>query len=122
MCSIAGAVRLNFGHKATVIVVWDGARHCAEEGKSMHMPIKPGFSVRRRISADVARIAVWQIKGEEVRLLLDPADDNQRLAKVRLTVPRRMAQWDKHLPRTAFFAAHIIFDDGVATIEPAFVA
>lgn len=98
MGAITGAVRHNPGHKAAVIVVKDGARHRAKKGEGMHMPVKPGFGVRRRISADVARIAVWQIKGKEVRLLLDPADDNQRFAKVRLPVPRRMAQGDKHLP------------------------
>ena len=58
----------------------------------MHVPVQPGFIVRRRISADVACIAVRQIKGEEKRLLLDTANDNQRFAKVRLAMPWGMAQ------------------------------
>ena len=62
------------------------------------MPIKPGFGVRRRIRADVARIAMRQIKGKEVGLLLNPADNNQRFAKVRLPMPWGMAQGHKHLP------------------------
>ena len=32
-----------------------------------------------------------------------------------------VAQWHKHLACTAFLAAHIIFDDGVTAVEPAFV-
>jgi hypothetical protein len=36
---------------------------------------------------------VRKIEGEEVRLLLHAADDDQRLAKVRLRMSRRMAQW-----------------------------
>ncbi len=98
LCSIAGAVRLDFGHKATVIVVKDGARHRTEKGKGMHMPVKPSLGVGRRVRANIARIAVWQVKGKEVRLLLNTANDNQGFAKVGLTMPRRMAQRDKHLP------------------------
>ena len=64
----------------------------------MDMSIKPGFGVRSGISTGVTRIAVREIKGKEVRLLLNPANDNQRFAKVCLSVPWGMAQRDEHLP------------------------
>ena len=88
----------------------------------MHMPIKPGFGVSCRISADIAGITVRQIKGKKVRLLFDPANDSQRFAKVSLTMPGRMAQRNKHLPRTTLLRTHIVFDKSIAAIKPAFIA
>ena len=87
----------------------------------MYMPIKPSLGIRRRISADITGNAVRQIKGKEVRLLFEPADHNQRFAKIRLTVTRRMAQRHKHLARTALPAARIVFDDGVSAVEPTLI-
>ncbi|EFO29951.1 hypothetical protein TRICHSKD4_5791 [Roseibium sp. TrichSKD4] len=120
--AIAGAVRHDLGHKTAVIVVKDRAWHCPEEGKGMHMSIKPGFGVSFRISANIARITVRQIKGKKVRLLFDPANDNQRFAKVSLAMPWRMAQRHKHLPRAALLRTHIVFDNRIAAIKPAFIA
>ena len=62
-----------------------------------------------------------QIKGKEMRLLLDPADNDQRFAKIRLAMTRRMAQGYKHLLTATLLAAHIVFDDGVAAVEPTFI-
>lgn len=63
-----------------------------------------------------------QIKREEVRLLLYPTNDNQRFAKIRLPIPRRMAQRHKHLLADALPGTHIVFYNRIATIKPAFVA
>ena len=78
--------RHDLGHQAPIIIVKDRARHSPEEGKGVNMSIKPSFCVRSRIGADVTGIAVRQIKGEDVRLPLDPANRNQRFTKIRLTV------------------------------------
>ena len=78
--------RHDLGHKATVIVVQERAWHRAEEREGMYMPIKPSLGIRRRISADITGIAVRQIKGKEVRLLFNTPNNNQRFAKIRLTV------------------------------------
>ena len=51
---------------------------------------------------DVACITVRQVKGKEVRLLFNPADHNQRFAKVRLPMPWGMAQRNKHLDDAAW--------------------
>ena len=86
------------------------------------MSVQPGFGVRRRISVDVACITVRQVKGKEVRLLFNPADHNQRFAKVRLPMPWGMAQRNKHLPRAALLRTHIVFDNRVSAIISAFIA
>jgi len=65
---------------------------------------------------------VWQVKGKEVRLLFNSTDDNQRFAKVRLAVPRGVAQWDKHLLAAALLGTHIVFYNRVSAIIPAFIA
>ena len=63
----------------------------------MNMAINPGLGDRRRISPNKARIAVRQIQGEEMRLLLNPADHNHGFAEIRLGMAGGMGQWDKHL-------------------------
>ena len=69
-----------------------------------------------------AGIAVGQIHRQEMRFLLDTADDDQRLAEVGLGVTRRMRQRNKHLARTQRLFLDIIFHDGIATGEAVFVA
>ena len=56
---------------------------------------------RRAVCAHATRVAVRQVEGKKVRLLLHPADDHPRLAKVRLRVSRRMRQRHEHLPAPA---------------------
>jgi len=46
--------------------------------------VDPGFRCRRRVSPHETGIAVRQVHDEEMRLLLDPADDDHRLAEVGL--------------------------------------
>ena len=43
-----------------------------------------------------------------MRFLLDPADHNQRFAKISLGVARCVVQRDKHLPPPALLIAHVI--------------
>ena len=77
------------------------------------------MSDSRRVGPDVAGVTVWQIKGEEVCLLFDPADHNQRFTKIRLAMSRWMAQRHKHLARASLFAANVVFDnpDRVKTLQ-----
>ena len=58
----------------------------------MNVTIDPGPGRRSRIRHDVTGIAVRQIEGKEVGLLLDATDDNRRLAEVGLRMARRMGQ------------------------------
>jgi len=73
----------------------------------MHMAIKPGFRVGGGIGANIAGVAVRWIKGKEMGLLFNTANDNQCLAKVRLpmsggdgsagqTSPVIRASWPAH--------------------------
>ena len=85
------------------------------------MAIHPGLRRRRRIGPHVTGIAVRQIHDEEVRLPLDPADDHDGLAEVRLGMSGRMRQRHEHLPPAAFALAHVILHDRVAAGEPVLV-
>ena len=62
------------------------------------MPIKPGLGVGRWIRADIAGIAMRQIKGKEVGLLFNTPNNNQSFPKVSLPMLRGMTQRHKHLP------------------------
>jgi hypothetical protein len=92
-------------------------RHPAEEGEGVDVAIDPGLGRRRRIGADKAGIAVRQVHDEEMGLLLHPADDDRRLAEVRLCMPGRMLQRHEHLPPPAFALPHIVLHDRVAAGE-----
>ena len=54
--------------------------------------------------------------------MLDPGDDRIRLAKVRLSLARRVRQRHEHLPQTTTPFAHVILDDGLLTREAMLVA
>lgn len=88
----------------------------------MDVAIDPGFGRRRRISPHEAGIAVRQVQDEEVRLLLDPADDDDGFAEVRLRMPGWMRQRHEHLPPAELPLAHVILDDRVAAGEAVLVA
>ena len=75
-------------------------------------------AVARGIRPHVARIAVRQVEGEEVRLLLDAADHHQRLADVRLRVAGRVVQRHEHLAAAALMLTQVCLHDGVAAGEP----
>lgn len=59
--------------------------------------IQPSLGVRGRICPDVTSITLRQIQREEIGLLLDTTDHNQRFTKVSLRMSRRMAERHKHL-------------------------
>jgi hypothetical protein len=108
------------GNKALVIIVKDRLGNCAKELKRMNMSIQPGFGVRRRICANIASIAVRQIKSKKVRLLLNATDHKQSFAEVGLSMARRMAQRHRHLFIATLFTANVVFDDRVSAGKSAF--
>ena len=55
-------------------------------------------------------------------LLLNPADDRNRLAKIDLRMAWRMGQWHKHLFEAHFVAADIQLYRCVAALVPMFIA
>ena len=87
----------------------------------MDLAVGPRLRRRRRIRADVTRIAVRQVEGEEMRFLLDPADDDHHLAEVRLRVPGRMVKRHEHLAAAPLMLAQVCLHDGVAAGEPVLV-
>ena len=114
----AGAIRQDARHQAFVIVIEHRERHTPEEGEGMNMSVDPGLRRRRRIGPDVTRIALRQVEGEEMRLLLDAPDADHRLAEVGLRMSRRVCQRHEHLAASPFLLAQVILDDRVATGEP----
>ena len=119
--AFACAIRQDAHHQASVVVVEHRPRHPAEESESMNVAVDPSLGGCRWIGPNVTRIAMRQIEREEVRFLLDPADHNQRFAKISLGVARCVVQRDKHLPPPALLIAHVILDDRVAAGEPVLV-
>ena len=63
----------------------------------MNVSVHTGIQCGRVVGPDIAGIALGQIESKEVDLLLHAAQDNNGLAKVRLTMPRRMRQRYEHL-------------------------
>ena len=116
--STARAIRLDARHKAFVIVIQTRQWHPTEKCKGVNVAIDPGLRRRRRIGPNVARIAVRQVKGKEVDLLLHPADHRQRFTEIRLGVTGRVVQRHKHLTATTLLLAHVVLHDRVATGEP----
>ena len=120
--SLPGAVRQDPGHQAFVVVIEDRQGNRPEERKGVNVTIQPSLGARCRIGPDVARIAVRQIKGEEVSLLLNTADHDKRFTKIRLRMTGRMAQRHEHLLARALLGPHVILDDRVAAIKSALIA
>ena len=96
--ALAGAIRQDARHQASVVVVEHRLRHPAEESKSMNVAIHPSLGRCRWIGPNVTRIAMRQVEREEVGFLLDPADHHQGFAEISLGVARGVVQRDKHLP------------------------
>ena len=65
------------------------------------MPVDPRLGRRRSVRPNVRRIALRQVKGEEMHLLLDPGDNRPRFPEIRLRVPWRMRQRHEHPPAMA---------------------
>ena len=87
----------------------------------MDVTVHPGLGGRRRIGPDEAGVAVRQVEGEEMRRLLDPADEHAGLAEIGLRVARRMVQRHEHLPAAPAMLADVVLHDGVAADEPVLV-
>ena len=83
----------------------------------MNMAINPGLGNRRRIGPNKAGIAVRQIQRKEMRLLLNSADHNQGLAKIRLGMARSMRQRYKHLTTASSMFPDIILDRRLAAAK-----
>ena len=83
----------------------------------MNVAIYPSLGRRRRIGPNVTRIAVRQVEREEVGPLLDPADDRNGFAEIRLGVARGVVQRHEHLLPAPLMIAHVVLDDGVAALE-----
>ena len=86
------------------------------------MAIHPGLRCRRGKSPHEAGIAVRQVYDEEMRLLLDAACDDHRLAEVGLSMAGRMRQRHEQFAAVPFPLPHVILDDGVAAGEPVLIA
>lgn len=82
--SLTFAIRHDLCAQATVIVVKHRLRRRAKEREGMDMLVQPSLGVRSSIGTDVTGITMWQIQREEIRLLLDTTNDNQRFTKVSL--------------------------------------
>ena len=86
------------------------------------MPVQPGLRRRRRVGRNEAGIAVGKCHDEKMRPILDAGDDRIRLAKVRLSMARRMGQRHKHLTPTKAPFPNVILHDGLFAREAMFVA
>ena len=87
----------------------------------MNVAIHPCLGYRRRIGPNVTRIAVRQVKREEVGLLLDPADEHHGFAKIRLGMARGVVQRHEHLLPAPLLIAHVVLHDRVAAREPVLI-
>ena len=83
----------------------------------MHVPVDPCLGRRRSVRANVRRIALRQLKGEEMHLLLDPGDDRPRFAEISLRVPWRMRQRHEHLPAMAATVLKPLLDQPGKLVE-----
>ena len=106
-CSVAQDPR----HRQLGVVVQDRRRHAAEERERRNVTGAERLRRLRRIGLHEAGIAVRQVHREEVDLPLHPADHRQRLAEVRLRVPRIMPQRHKHLALPLTLRQHVILHD-----------
>jgi hypothetical protein len=65
---------------------------------------------------------VRQVDGEEVRRLLDAADEHCRFAEIGLRMAGRVVQRHKHLAAATPMLADVVLHDGVAAGEPMLVS
>ena len=120
-CAPARPVALNARHQTPVVVVHNRQRDRAEERERVHVPVDPRLGRRRSVRPNVRRIALRQVKGEEMHLLLDPGDDRPRFAEISLRVPWRMRQRHEHLPAMAAMLTNVVLHDRVPTGESVLV-
>jgi len=102
-------------HSDRRVVVEDGPRHAAEPGERL------GVTEAERLSGFLGedhherRIAVRQVHGQEVALLLDAVDHHDRLAEVDLGMTGRMDQRHEHLAVPDLVLAHDILHHRIAS-------
>jgi hypothetical protein len=119
---LAGPVGQDARHQAAVVVVEHRPRHATEEREGVDVAVDPGLGGRRRIGADEAGVALRQVEGEEMRRLLDAADEHCRFAEIGLRVAGRVVQRHEHLAAATPMLADVVLHDGVAAGEPMLVS
>ena len=85
------------------------------------MAVAERFGRLRRIGDNETGVRVRQVKSKKVDLALHAADDAEGLAKIHLSVTRRVGQRHKHFLRPLPLRRHVILDDGDAASEPMLV-
>ena len=115
-------VTLDPRRQAPVVVVENRQRDRAEERECVQVPVDPCLGHRRRVCPNVRCVAVRKVKGEEMDLLLGPADERPPFAEIGLCVPRRVLKRHVHLPAPAMMLANMVLHDRVPAGEPVLVA
>lgn len=73
----------------------------------MHVAIDPCLGRRRPIGSDETGVAVRQVEREEMRFLLDAANDHHGLAKIRLGMADGVRQWHEQLTAAQLSLPHV---------------
>ncbi|KNX42317.1 hypothetical protein ROTO_02030 [Roseovarius tolerans] len=120
--ALARPVGQDLRDQATIVVIKDGVRDAAEEGKGVDVAIHPRLRRRRGIGPHKAGVAVRQIQDEEMGLLLDAIDDHHGFAEIRLGIPGRVGERHEHLTSTPLAVPDIVLDDRVAAGETVLLA
>ena len=102
--------------------VEDRLRNRAKERERVHVPVDPRLGRSRRVRPNVRRVAVRQVKGEEVNLLLVPAEDHPRFAEIGLRVPRRMLKRHVRLAASSTMLVHVVLHGRVPAGEAVLVS
>src|SRR5262245_50141968 len=102
----------NPSHRQGRVVIQNRARHLAKEAKRSAVPRAERLRGLRRIGLHEAGVAVRQVHGEEVDLLLHPADHRHGFAEVGLRMPGIVSQRYEHLPQPLAARQHVVLHDG----------
>jgi hypothetical protein len=86
------------------------------------MAVAKGFRRLRVIGLHENRVALRQVHDEEADLLLGAAEDDRRLAEVRLGVSRQVRQRHEHLLAHLPPGSHVVAHGRITAVEPALVA
>ena len=82
------------------------------------MAIHPGLRRRCGVGPHEASVALRQVHDEEMGLLFDAINDNDRLAEIGLCMSRGMRQRHEHLLSAPLALPDVVLDDCVAAGEP----
>ena len=111
----------DLGHREPGVVVQNRLRHAAEKIERRHMAVAEGFRRLGWIGLDEAAVRVRQIHAKVMKADLLARDIGVRLAKIRLRMPRAMAQGNEHLARAQHGPRHILPHDRVAAGKSFFI-